>query len=71
MGRRRLVSLNSSVLALMMLCSSARVAGQDIPESALINQRDAEALEAARASSPLTDEEALEYFRDIAELGDA
>ncbi len=64
MGSRRLVSLSASVLALMMLCSSVRVAAQAIPESALINQRDAEALEAARASSPLTDEEALEYFRD-------
>jgi hypothetical protein len=40
------------------------LAAQDVPESALVNQRDAEALEAARAASPLTSEESLAYFRD-------
>ena len=63
MSGRCLVSLSGSVLAMAMLWMPVPVIGQDVPESALINQRDADALEAARAASPLTDEEAAEYFQ--------
>jgi len=49
---------------MIVLLTPVRLVGQDVPESALINQRDAEALEAARSASPLTDTEAFAYFQD-------
>jgi len=64
MNNRCLVAASSSVLAIAALWTPVCVIGQDVPESALINQRDAETMEAARAASPLTDEEAFEYFQD-------
>ncbi len=67
MSHRSLVLWSYSILAAVVICAPARVIGQDVPESALINQRDAEALEAAREVSPLTSEDALEYFRDEVE----
>ena len=65
MSSRRLVLFSAPALAIMVaLWVPIRVAGQDAPASALVNQRAAETLEAARAASPHTNEEALEYFRD-------
>ena len=61
---RRLVSMSATALAMVALWMPVHVIGQTVPESALINQRNAGALEAARAASPLTDEEAFEYFQD-------
>ena len=70
MSSRRLLSLSTSALAIMVaLWAPVRVTGQAAPPAALVNQRAEETLEAARAASPHTNEEALEYFQD--DLDDA
>ena len=54
-------------VALVMITTSPvplRVAGQSPPPSALVNQRSAETLEAARAASPHTAESTFAYFED-------
>ena len=63
MSDRRLVPFSSSATFLAVFGASFAAVSQDVPESALINQRDAEALEAARAVSPLTNDDALAYFQ--------
>ncbi len=67
MNRRRLVS--PGVLALMTVTIGMPLvgAGQDVPESALVNSGDTSVVEAARAASPLSDDEALAYFEDEVE----
>ena len=65
---RILAPLGATTLVIMVaLWTSARVAGQAPPASALVNQRSEEALEAARAASPHTPEETLAYFEDEVE----
>ena len=63
--RRRVVT--PLTVALVMIATSPvplRVAGQSPPPSALVNQRSAETLEAARAASPHTAESTFAYFED-------
>ena len=64
MRSRGLVPLSAPMLAMVVLWAPIRVAGQAAPSSALINQRSEETLEAARAASPHSNEEALAYFQD-------
>ncbi len=68
MSSRCLVVLSFSALAMTVVWTPVHLKGQDIPESALINQRDTAAMDAARATSPLTSDDALEYFRDEVEV---
>ena len=68
MPSRILFPLGATTLVMMVaLWASARVAGQAPPASALVNQRSEETLEAARAASPHTPEETLAYFEDEVE----
>ena len=55
-----------SPAALLALYAAAPTLGQP-PPSALVNQRSAETVEAARAASPHTSEETLAYFEDDVE----
>ncbi len=66
---QRRISISLGVTTLLTLGVSwvpLRAQAQDPapPPSALVNQRAEETLEAARALSPLSNEEALEYFKD-------
>ena len=63
MAARALLTL---LAALLTFCATAPALGQP-PPSALVNQRSAETVEAARAASPHTSEETLAYFEDDVE----
>jgi hypothetical protein len=63
MAARAFLSLPA---ALLTFCAAAPALGQP-PPSALVNQRSAETVEAARAASPHTSEETLAYFEDDVE----
>ena len=62
MSTRGFVALTAAAIAVGV--APVRVAGQAAPESALINQRAQDTLEAARAASPHTNESSLAYFRE-------
>jgi hypothetical protein len=62
--RSRLLTIFSAVTVLItvMALVPVRVAGQQPPPSALVNQETSEAQEAARRASPRTGDEALKFF---------
>jgi len=61
------IKAGSRILVMLVMVAAlapARVPAQTPPPSALINQRSDEAVEAARAVSPHTNESTLAYFKD-------